>query len=337
MYPLSAIWSAPTTESATWCLTPAAASAARMLRVDVSKNSSTALSSHDGAFVTSTTTSAPASASHSPSPVMVLTPDAGEADTASWPRPRSRGISFLPMSPLPPITTIFMLDLLGCGPDIGAVRAHLAVSVGVKTAGLLRQPGHCGPPEVHELAGAILRSNAHRLFHAIRRSFDGDDEVSRLQFFDVPRQHLLLRIAEEEPVDPFERVDSLGPGDFFDVPEAGALQRPRQAIDIGWLVDDAEDLSRRIAQPLALIVDLLDTHGVLLMHSVVGIGLSFDFPHRPAGRARSGAARGHSYFFSFSGMTMSLASSGCRTMAIKRVLSFLLGCLPTPCRQPVGS
>src|SRR5262245_22761018 len=115
MYPLSGIWSAPTTESATWCLTPAAASAARMLRVDVSKNSSTALSSHDGAFVTSTTTSAPASAADSPSPVRVLTPEEGEADTASW--PRNRGISFLPMSPLPPITTIFMPGLLECRPS----------------------------------------------------------------------------------------------------------------------------------------------------------------------------------------------------------------------------
>src|SRR5262245_14322195 len=92
-----------------------------MVRVDVSKNSSTALSSHDGEFVTSTTTSAPASALASPSPVRVLTPDEGEADTASWPRPRKRGISFLPMRPLPPITTIFMLDLLEFRHDIGAV------------------------------------------------------------------------------------------------------------------------------------------------------------------------------------------------------------------------
>src|SRR5262245_55103132 len=113
--------SSPTTESATWCFTPAAASTARTLRVDVSKNSSTALSSHDGAFVTSTTTSAPASAWASPSPVMVLTPDDGEADTASWPRPRRRGISFLPMSPVPPMTTIFMLDLLESRPDAGAL------------------------------------------------------------------------------------------------------------------------------------------------------------------------------------------------------------------------
>src|SRR5262249_31028147 len=86
-----------------------------MLRVDVSKNSRTALSSNEGEFVTSTTTSAPASASESPSPVRVLTPEEGEADMASW--PRSRGISFLPMSPLPPITTIFMAGLLVCRPS----------------------------------------------------------------------------------------------------------------------------------------------------------------------------------------------------------------------------
>ena len=112
MYPLSGMRSAPTTDRATWCPTPAAASAARRLRVEVSKNSITAASSQDGEFDTSTTTSAPASASASPSPVRVLTPDEGDADTASWPRSRSSGISFFPMSPLPPITTIFMSNLL---------------------------------------------------------------------------------------------------------------------------------------------------------------------------------------------------------------------------------
>src|SRR5215813_10089763 len=92
-----------------------------MLRVDVSKNSRTALSSNEGEFVTSTTTSAPASTPDSPSPVRVLTPEEGEADTASCPAPRSRGISFLPMSPLPPITTIFMHGLLSCSPTQGAL------------------------------------------------------------------------------------------------------------------------------------------------------------------------------------------------------------------------
>src|SRR5215472_6334323 len=115
MYPLSGMRSAPTTDKATWCPTPAARSTASRLRVDVSKNAITAASSHDGEFVTSTTTSAPASASASPSPVSVLTPEEGEADTASW--PRSSGISFLPMSPLPPITTIFTPGLLECRPS----------------------------------------------------------------------------------------------------------------------------------------------------------------------------------------------------------------------------
>src|SRR5215468_568453 len=115
MYPLSDMRSAPTTDRATWCPTLAACSAASRLRVEVSKNAITAASSHDGEFVTSTTTLAPASAWASPSPVRLLTPEEGEADTASW--PRSRGISFLPMSPLPPITTIFMTGLLECRPD----------------------------------------------------------------------------------------------------------------------------------------------------------------------------------------------------------------------------
>jgi len=44
----------------------------------------------------------------------VLTPEEGDADTASWPRLRNRGIRFFPISPLPPITTIFMLNLLAC-------------------------------------------------------------------------------------------------------------------------------------------------------------------------------------------------------------------------------
>src|SRR6267143_899119 len=61
-------------DSATWCRTPAAASAARRLRPEVSKNSSTALSSNEGELARSITTCAPAMAALSPSPVMVLTP-----------------------------------------------------------------------------------------------------------------------------------------------------------------------------------------------------------------------------------------------------------------------
>src|SRR4029453_7110353 len=43
-----------------------------------------------------------------PSPVMVSTPVAGEAGTASCPCATSRLTTLLPTRPLPPITTIFM-------------------------------------------------------------------------------------------------------------------------------------------------------------------------------------------------------------------------------------
>jgi hypothetical protein len=55
-------------DSATWCRTPAAASAVRRLRPEVSKNSRTALSSNDGELARSMTTCAPARAPLSPSP-----------------------------------------------------------------------------------------------------------------------------------------------------------------------------------------------------------------------------------------------------------------------------
>src|SRR5205814_26034 len=83
-----------------------------MLRVDVSKNFSTAASSQEGEFDTSTTTEAPFSTSASPSHVRVLTPDLGDAATASCPCSRSLLTSFDPMSPLPPMTTIFIIASL---------------------------------------------------------------------------------------------------------------------------------------------------------------------------------------------------------------------------------
>jgi hypothetical protein len=81
------------------------------LRVEVSKNWSTAASSNEGAFDTSTTTEAPASASASPSPVSVLTPVLGDAGMASTPCSSSLATSLDPMRPLPPMTTIFMSRL----------------------------------------------------------------------------------------------------------------------------------------------------------------------------------------------------------------------------------
>src|SRR6516225_6229219 len=129
MYPLSGMRSAPTTDRATWCPTPAARSAASRLRVELSKNPITAASSHDGEFVTSTTTFAPANACASPSPVRLLTPDDGDAAMTSWPFFRRMVTSFFPMSPLPPITTTFMFVLLGCRPSriAGAVLAFLSL------------------------------------------------------------------------------------------------------------------------------------------------------------------------------------------------------------------
>src|SRR5260370_19256621 len=96
-------------DSATWCRTPAAASAARRLRPEVSKNSSTALSSNEGELARSITTCAPAMASLRPSPVMLLTPLLGEAATTSWPPWRRMATVFEPIRPVPPMTTIFMV------------------------------------------------------------------------------------------------------------------------------------------------------------------------------------------------------------------------------------
>src|SRR4029077_18295476 len=95
-------------ERATWCRTPAAASAGRRLRPAVSKNSSTALSSNEGELARSITTCAPATASLRPSPVMVLTPVLGEAATTSWPPRRRMATGFEPIRPVPPMTTIFL-------------------------------------------------------------------------------------------------------------------------------------------------------------------------------------------------------------------------------------
>src|SRR5262249_48373056 len=88
---------------------PASAPYLRRLRVDVSKKFITAASSHEGEFDTSTTTEAPFSTSASPSPVSVLTPEFGDAAIASYPCSRNFVTSFDPMSPLPPITTIFTI------------------------------------------------------------------------------------------------------------------------------------------------------------------------------------------------------------------------------------
>src|SRR5437870_4324689 len=96
-------------DSAIWCRTPAAASAAKRLRPEVWKNPNTALSSNEGELARSITTCAPAMASLRPSPVMLLTPLLGEPATTSWPPWRRMATVFEPIRPVPPMTTIFMV------------------------------------------------------------------------------------------------------------------------------------------------------------------------------------------------------------------------------------
>src|SRR5204862_4685267 len=96
-------------DSATWCRTFAATSAASRLRPEVSKNSSTALSSNEGELARSITTCVPAMASLSPSPVMVLIPLRGEPATTSWPPRRRMATVFEPIRPVPPMATIFIV------------------------------------------------------------------------------------------------------------------------------------------------------------------------------------------------------------------------------------
>src|SRR3954452_18805463 len=123
-------------ESATWCRTPAAASAARRLRPEVSKNCSTALSSNEGELARSITTCAPATASLRPSPVIVFTPLLGDAATTSWPPWRRMATVFEPIRPVPPMTTIFMVyrllsmtgDLQMVGMWVWKIRASLPLS-----------------------------------------------------------------------------------------------------------------------------------------------------------------------------------------------------------------
>src|SRR3954454_10284895 len=112
----------PTTDSATWWPTPAAASESRMLRVDVVKNDRAVASSNSRGFETSTTTEAPTRTSASPSPVSVSTPEAGEAATASCPWRLRSVTTFDPMRPVPPMTTIFMMGPPRCPGRLLAVR-----------------------------------------------------------------------------------------------------------------------------------------------------------------------------------------------------------------------
>src|SRR6059058_2339629 len=151
-YPFSGVRSVPTMDSATWCRTPAVASAARRLRPEVSKNSSTALSSNEGELARSITTCVPAMASLRPSPVMLLTPVLGEAATTSWPPWRRMETVFEPIRPVPPITTIFILDFSLLSQRVGLALDE-GEKVGIDHVGMRR--AHAMRELLVDLQGAL--------------------------------------------------------------------------------------------------------------------------------------------------------------------------------------
>src|SRR5215471_12473373 len=171
-------------DSATWCRTLDAVSAAKRLRLEVWKNSSTALSSNEGELARSITTCAPATASLTPSPVMVLTPLLGDAATTSWPPRRRMATVFEPIRPVPPMMTIFMVY-----PPCRRLRAPCAtVQLNDEF-----QSAVCSAGEGHKLAlTALSRSNAPRtrmsLICSVRHG-DGARVVVGLglQAWPVPR------------------------------------------------------------------------------------------------------------------------------------------------------
>src|SRR5262249_24164411 len=103
-----------------------------------------ALSSNEGELARSISTCEPAMASLSPSPLMVLIPPWGEAATRSWPPWRRMATVFEPIRPVPPLTTIFMVDPLLClTRDIHTGEfANLAFDPDIEV--LVRSPG--APP-----------------------------------------------------------------------------------------------------------------------------------------------------------------------------------------------
>src|ERR1700747_2285025 len=104
------IW-APTTDNATWGWTPASRSAEIRFAVVVVKKCITGSSSNNGESATSTRTSAPATALARPSPVSESTPDRREAMITSCRCALSLVATFEPISPRPPMITIFMMNL----------------------------------------------------------------------------------------------------------------------------------------------------------------------------------------------------------------------------------
>src|SRR6266849_4403202 len=167
-------------DSATWCRTPAAASAARRLRPEVSKNSSTALSSNEGELARSMTTCVPAMASWRPSPVMLLTPVLGEAATTSWPPWRRIGAVFEPMRPVPPIMTIFIPNLL-----VGSPRAGVCLSTASALSVTSRRSRRIHLLVDEREESPFSSHTLQRVLPAIARVRSGDDVLHRAGHQDV--------------------------------------------------------------------------------------------------------------------------------------------------------
>src|SRR5260370_15390457 len=148
-------------ESATWYRTRGAASAARRLRPEVSKNASTALSSNEGELARSITTCVPAMASLRPSPVRLLTPVLGEAATTSWPRWRRIATVFEEIRPVPPIATIFIVYLLVRSPLAGVCAPQDPKAYSLRSRKVVAiQVHHLGPRRDEVLDELRLRIRA---------------------------------------------------------------------------------------------------------------------------------------------------------------------------------
>src|SRR5215208_160062 len=162
--------SAPTTERATWWRTPALRSAVTRFVVEVVKNSITARSSNEGEFETSTTTEAPSSTSGSPSPVSVLTPELGDAATASSSSARRQATTFEPIRPVPPMTTIFMGVPYLCRDALASAASGLAL---LWVAGATRDCWFCAGGGALSPLGRPAGPSAERLTGAVRALSDG--------------------------------------------------------------------------------------------------------------------------------------------------------------------
>src|SRR5262249_20806234 len=121
---------------------------------------------------------------------------------------------------------------------------------------LLRKPSDGGASVVHEAMSTTLTGNAHSFVYAIGGRVDEHDDVVRFELSDMIREHAIFHVAEEEPVNPLEQVDSLLPGEGFDLLEAFGLQGLRHLVEYGPRVRDSHHLASRNSQRLAFVVDL---------------------------------------------------------------------------------